>query len=111
MNTSNQLLLPVYQGNAITTQVTFSNPQPNVASNQWTPVDPSTVTVTFVVGNGTPTVWTYGATGSIVRSSTGVYLAELDTTNKPGRWQVKWVGTGACAAVSVQGFQVTPQPF
>ena len=57
------------------------------------------------------TTWTYGGSGSITKVSTGVYSAELDTTNKPGTWTAEWVGTGTCAAVNAAQFVVTPNPF
>jgi hypothetical protein len=107
-----ELPTPLYVGNAATTGVTFSNPVPGTPRDQWPPVDPSTVTLTYVPGRGEdPVVWTYGGAGSIIKVSPGIYLAELDTTDLPGTWRIKWVGTGACAAVWVAGFPVTPQPF
>jgi hypothetical protein len=106
---------PLYEGNAVTCVETFSVPpvpytgQPQ---SEWTPTDPSTITLTYVPGEGPPVVWTYGGTGSIVRVSTGVYSAELNTT-APGPWSVMWTGTGSCAAVDVGGFPVAslPAPF
>lgn len=103
---------PLYAGNAITTGVTFTNPVAGEDPSAWPPVDPTAVTLTYVAGDGaTPVIWTYGGTGSITKVSTGIYTAELDTTGTTGAWRVKWVGTGACAAVWVNGFSVTPQPF
>jgi hypothetical protein len=101
----------LYDGNAVTVGVTFSTPQAGVPQAQWLPVDPTNVSLTFIAGTGaSPVVWHYG-TDAITRVSQGIYTAELDTTSKPGRWGVKWIGTDACAAVWVAGFQVTPQPF
>jgi len=112
MTTTNQLPIPVYEGNGVTTTVTFTNPVPGQNPSTWPPVDPTSVTVTFIPGTGgTPVTWTYGVGPFIQQVSTGVYSAELDTTGALGRWAVKWQGTGDCAAVSVQGFEVTPQPF
>ena len=107
---TNQLTLDIVAGTAVTASATFANPQANVPPNQWTPVDPSTVTLTYVPGtSSTPVTWTYGGTGSIVRVSAGVYTAELDTTGQPGQWKVKWHGTGACAVVTPwSGFNVEP---
>jgi hypothetical protein len=105
---------PLYEGNAVTCVETFVVPpvpyngQP---PSSWTATDPTVVTLTFVVGGGSPTVWTYGGTGSIVKVSTGVYSAELDTSDAPGTWQVKWVGTDACAAVDIGSFPVVAVPF
>jgi hypothetical protein len=101
----------LYAGNSVTAGVTFTTPQAGVPQADWLPVDPTGVSLTYVPGNGqAPVTWTYPS-GNIVRVTTGVYIAELDTTDLPGRWQVKWVGTGACAAVWTAGFTVTPQPF
>ena len=109
---TNQLPIPIYEGNGITTTVTFTNPVANQNPSTWPPADPSTVTMTYIPGTGGPPVtWTYGVGPFIVKVNTGIYTAELDTTDTGGRWQVKWEGTGACAAVSIQGFQVVPQPF
>lgn len=110
--TINQLPNPTYAGTAITTECTFSVPVPGETPDQWPPVDPSVVTLGFIAGLGaSPTVWTYGGAGSITKVSTGVYSAELPTAGTEGAWKLKWVGTGACAAVSVAGFNVTPVPF
>lgn len=112
MSVTNELPSPLYAGTAVTTTVTFTNPVAGEAPSSWPPVDPSTVTLVFIAGTGaTATTWTYGGTGSIVKVSTGVYSAELPTTGTEGPWQVKWTGTGACAAVSISGFKVTPTPF
>ena len=85
---------PLYTGNAVTTQVTFTVPPST------TPVDPDTVTLKFKGGVQTTTTWVYLGAGSITKVSTGVYTAELNTTSYPGPWTVEWIGTGACAAVN-----------
>ena len=106
-----QIPSTLYVGNAVTTYCNFANPVAGETPNQWPLVDPSTVTLTFIPGSGeAPVTWTYGGFGSIVRTATGSYQAELATTGD-GRWQAKWVGTGACAAVAVDGWQVAPVPF
>jgi len=111
-----QLVLPtpLYEGTAVTLVETFAVPpvpytgQPQ---SEWTPTDPTVVTLTFIAGEGAaPETWTYLGTGSINKVATGVYSAELPTT-AVGTWQVKWVGTGSCAAVDVGGFPVTATPF
>ena len=89
----------------MTSTATFTNP--GISD----PVDPAVITLEHSVSNGQVTTWTYGGTGSIVRVSTGVYSAELDTTELPGSWAVKWAGTGACAAVCLATFPVVPTPF
>ena len=100
-----------YVGNAVTSYVTFTNPVAGQDPSDWPPVDPSTVTLVFVPGTGQAEItWTYGGTGSIVKVSTGVYSAELTTTG-PGAWRAKWVGTGACAAIGIDGWNVLSLPF
>ena len=112
MTMTNQLPQPLWAGTAITTTCVFSVPVYGEAPADWPPVDPSTVQLIYIPGTGaSPVTWTYGGVGSIVRVSEGVYSAELNTSGTDGRWQVKWVGTGACAAVSIAGFPVEPAPF
>lgn len=96
---------PLYDGTAVTTTCTFTVP------GESDPVDPTVVTLSFRVSSGSVTTWTYLGSGSIVRVSEGVYSAELDTTELPGSWALKWQGTDACAAVGVTTFPVTPTPF
>lgn len=94
-----------YEGTTITTTATFTNP--GVA----TPVDPSTVSVTFALQNHRSVTWNYMGSGLIIRVSQGVYSAELDTTGLPGQWIVQWAGTGACAATWVTTFPVNALPL
>jgi hypothetical protein len=103
---------PTWAGTAITAAVEFYNPVVGEPQSEWPLVDPTTVTLTFIAGLGAePVEWVYGGFGSIVRQGVGVYYAELTTSGTSGTWQVKWVGTGACAAVTVQGFPVVATPF
>jgi hypothetical protein len=95
---------PVYAGTAVTTTATFTTPPGG------TPADPTTVTLKFK-SNAGETEWVYGVDEEIVRSSTGVYYAELDTSNTSGDWTVQWVGTGACAAISVAIQPVVTPPL
>ena len=112
-----QLVLPtpLYEGNAVTCVENFAVPPVPYTGqpvSEWAPTDPTVVTLTFIAGTGAePTTWTYLGTGSIVKVSTGVYSAELDTTSAPGDWQVRWKGTGACASIDVGGFPVAPLTF
>lgn len=103
---------PTWAGTAVTTSVQFYNPVVGEPQSEWPLVDPSTVELVYVAGTGaSPVTWTYGGTGSIVRVSLGIYSAELATTGTSGPWQVKWVGTGGCAAVTILGFEITATPF
>jgi hypothetical protein len=79
------------------------------------PIDPATVTLAFTVydqlGNvkNTVTNWTVTA-GQIVKDSTGNYHADLDTSNKPGVWDYRYVGTAAGQAAVDGSFRVTDTP-
>ena len=87
--------MPIYAGTDATTRVTFTTP--GIAE----PVDPTTVTLKYRIGNSDVTTWTFGVTGDINKEATGVYSAVIDTTRNAGRLTVEWVGTEACAAVGV----------
>ena len=103
---------PLYEGNSVTTSVEFYQPVVGEPQDQWPLTDPSTITMTYIAGTGaSPVTWTYLGVGSIVKVSTGIYSAELSTSGAPGSWKVKWIGTGACAAVAIQGFPVSPTDF
>lgn len=95
---------PLYAGNGLTTTVTFT-----VANGTIT--DPDTVTLKYKAGSAATVTWTYLGTGSIMKTGTGVYTAELDTTALAGSWTIEWIGTGACAAVSVSNTQVSTPPI
>jgi hypothetical protein len=107
---SNQLTLPIYDGTAITANVTFTLPTYGATPNNWPVTDPTSVSLTVSAPNGV-TTYNYGQSGFITRLSVGVYTAELDTTNLPGNWMVQWQSTGVCAAVWAGGFQVVPSPL
>lgn len=95
----------IYAGTAITSTATFTVPPST------TPVDPTGVTMKYKAGSAAVVTWTYLGAGSITKVSTGVYAAELDTTSLAGGWTVEWIGSGACAAVSVTQFLVEPLPI
>jgi len=95
---------PTYPGTGALTKITFTNP------GSPRPVDPTTVTLEILDGNGSLTTWVYQSTGSIVRMKQGLYLAEY-LLDVPGNWSFKWIGTGACAVPEVATFTVDPLPF
>ena len=102
---------PLYVGTALEVTQEFQTPVPGTPQANWPFVDPTTVTLTVAGGDGVaPVTYTYGSGPQIVRVSTGVYSFTTDTT-VPGRWQFKWVGTDPCAAVTVKGCVLLPQPF
>lgn len=96
---------PLFAGSAVTTTVTFTVPPSTI------PVDPSTITLKYRPGSGATVTWVYQGAGSITKSSTGVYAAELDTTALAGGWVIEWIGTGLCAAVAVSTFLVESLPI
>ena len=65
-----------------------------------TVTDPSVVKLTVKTPDGTQTTYTYGSDAEVVKSSTGVYTADLDTTNKRGLWIYTWWSTGTAQADS-----------
>lgn len=86
-------------GTLVTVTATFE-------STAGVPTDPTTISMRYAL-QGQPTiVWTYGGAGSISRTGTGVYVAELDTTNLFGTWFGAWIGTGACQVTQPFTFQV-----
>lgn len=70
--------------------------------------DPTTVTLTYRINQGTPIVLTY-PTG-ITKDGTGLYHAILDTTSLPGTWIYRWQGLGAVIAPKWNSFSVRPLP-
>ena len=95
---------PLFAGTAVTTTATFSVPGGAIT-------DPSTIELRYKAGSAATVTWTYLGAGNIVRVSTGVYSAEIDTTGAAGQWQIEWVGTGACAAISVSTIDVESPPL
>lgn len=68
--------------------------------------DPSTLTFTFRAPDGTETTYTYGIDSELVKSSTGVYIVDLELS-AAGRWAWKWQATGTAAGVDVGAITVT----
>jgi hypothetical protein len=100
---------PLYEGNAVMTQATFTQFPPQ---SEGMPTDPGVVSLTFVAGEGAPSeTWTYGGVGAIIRNDVGAYQALLTTDGLPGNWFIGWEGGDPAASVGVAGFTVTPVPF
>jgi uncharacterized protein YfaS (alpha-2-macroglobulin family) len=68
--------------------------------------DPTTVTFKVKDPSGTTTTQVYLTDDEVVKTAVGVYYADVDTDEK-GEWNFRWEGTGACAAVEEQAFNVT----
>lgn len=56
--------------------------------------DPTTVTCTVTSPSGTATVYTYGVSSNLTKTSTGLYTCTFDA-NAYGTWYVKWYGADA----------------
>ena len=84
------------------------------ASN--TPVDPSTLTFKYrAAGRPTQTL-TYSGTstptvGQIARTSTGNYLAQIDTTGLAGNWTIQWQSTGVGQTTKSDSGKVVAAPL
>ena len=57
--------------------------------------DPDVVHLRFRSPRQARTLWIYGIDAAIVKDSTGVYHADLDTTPAAGTWRYHWEGNGA----------------
>ena len=81
-------------------------PNPFTDSVTGNPIDPTLVQLIVAVNGGTPTTYTYGVGQTITRIGVGEYRATLDTTGKPGTWQVTWSsdpdGTTPQVCVAIQ---------
>lgn len=60
-----------------------------------TPIDPTTLTFSYMDPAGNKTVVTW-AGGTITRNSVGNFSASV-LFNQSGQWMIRWVGTGAAA--------------
>lgn len=101
------------QGALVTVSALFTDP-PSFGSNPGTlgtPVDPSAIELRWSVVNGITVVLHYGIDSQIVRVSTGMYTANIDTTEFSGVYTYLWQGTGNAQAVEWQSFYVAPAPI
>jgi hypothetical protein len=69
------------------------------------PVDPATPSLVYTIqGVAQPVIQYAGGTtpavGTYIRSDAGVYIAWLNTTGKPGTWEVEGKGAGPGQAAS-----------
>jgi hypothetical protein len=78
------------EGTVVTVKGTFTGVSGTVQ-------DPTTVLLDITEPDGTQTTYT---SGKIVKASTGVYTANLDTTGKRGLWLYTWYSTGVGQADS-----------
>jgi hypothetical protein len=69
------------------------------------PVDPATVTIQAWIERGP-----IPSAPSVTKVSTGVYTADLDTTDLSGDWTYRFFGTGGAQAAAVGQFIVDGIP-
>lgn len=78
--------------------------------------DPSNITFQWINPTDYPStsmsgVYTYSTgTGDIVRSSTGLYYVDLNTTEE-GRWYYRWLVSGLVNGSFEGSFEVEPSEF
>lgn len=91
-------------GSLVRTSATFASVTGDAA-------DPTTVTLRYKTGAGATTTAAYPS-APIVKDSTGVYHADLDTTGWAGPdallYATEWTGTGNVQAIGSDYFQVVP---
>lgn len=100
--------LPTYMsGSLITSTATFLDDNGN-------PADPNTITLKYQAGSGSVITVAYPSL-PVVRVSTGVYQAELDSTGwtgySPQFWTVEWIGTGNVQAIGVGYWNIVRAPL
>lgn len=87
------------QGALVRTTATFTNEAGAAA-------DPTVVTVRVKSPQAAVTSYVYGTDPEVIKSSTGVYYMDVDTTSEAGLWSVNWSGTGAVQAAVQEKFFV-----
>lgn len=66
--------------------------------------DPTTVTCTITSPSGTATVYTYGSSSNLTKTSTGIYVCTYDA-NAYGTWYEKWYGADANGKITEESYQ------
>ena len=67
--------------------------------------DPTTITFTYRIDEGTPVALVYGTDLAVKRSGTGVYYVDL-TIATAGTYFMRWAGTGTTIAAGEDYFEV-----
>lgn len=78
------------------------------------PVDPVKVEIEWeFYGSTTPTIWTYGTGGQVVKLGVGCYVVTVPTRTATSTKVVgKWIGsTGACTVVQPFTFRIAASPI
>ena len=98
MTTNND---PIYVGDTITTTGTFT------LVDHVTVADPTTITATTINPAATTTIYTYGTSAELTRTSTGIYVLTL-TLSTAGLWRIGMTGTGAVSKSGIMSVHVLP---
>jgi len=70
--------------------------------DDYTDIDPTTVTIKIMSPIGGLTTYVYGTDDEMVKTSTGDYHVDY-VPNRAGRWSYRWESTGSGTAVAVEG--------
>lgn len=68
-------------------------------------VDPTSASMIFQKPSGSDTTYVYGTDAELVKSTTGVYYADV-TITEAGRWWVRWSSCGTGQATEETYFDV-----
>lgn len=72
------------------------------------PLDPSSVEFSYRIEGGTPVRFIYGTDPQLTRTGLGNYEIEIDSTNKPGKWDYIWASENLGQAVLSKAVIVHP---
>lgn len=81
------------QGDLIRVTGTFKN---DAGAN----ADPTTVAFKVKNPAGTVTTYAYPVDGSLIKSATGIYYVDVDTSSADGQWMYRWEATGSGQAAT-----------
>ena len=80
----------------------------NTFSVSGTPTDPSTVSLVVTDPQGNQVTYAYGGSGTITRTSAGIYTLNVSSTID-GLWSYVWIGTGTASDVVAGTWTVAPE--
>lgn len=75
-----------------------------------TPLDPTTVSLSYRKLGGSVTTLVYGTDAAVVKVSTGVYRCDISAASS-GRWFYRWHSTGTGQGSEEVEFYVRPSQF
>ena len=92
-----------YKGNLIKVTATFKD-------STGTVIDPTVVSAQVQTPAKVDTTYIYGVGGQIIRTGTGVYYININTTSS-GDWYCRWYSTGAGQAAAEVHFFIYDSEF